>query len=137
MAAAECLGRWQEAEMVSPLLGSIARTIANAASFMMLDATLVRDVPIVGGDPADPTPPVTHQTFTCKAMEDTYSSYDRANGLAGEKDVRVLILAKTLAVEPQPLDRITIRGRTMTIVPSPGSITGDPAQATWTCRCMT
>lgn len=126
--------------MASPLLGSIAQAVASALSGVFLDATLSRSVAAVGGDPADPAPPTT-SIFTCKAIEEQYSSYDRANGLVGAKDVRILILAATLAVEPLPLDRIVVRGKTYTIAPGGdagiASVQSDPAKATWLCRCMT
>src|SRR6266700_1203824 len=100
--------------MVSPLLGSLATKIAQKMSFLFLDATLTRDVPGVATDPADPPLP-TSVVYSCKAIEEDFSIFLKAQGLVHENDVRVLILAKTLAVRPLPLDRITIRGITRTI----------------------
>lgn len=125
--------------MPSPLLGSLARTIGTAMAPLFLDATLTRDVAVVGSDPADPPAP-TQVTFACKAIEENYSAGLRANGLVGATDIGVLILAHSLATDPQPLDRITIRGKTVTIVPASSAgmkaVQSDPARATWSCRCV-
>jgi len=123
--------------MASMLESELAHVIADAASFIFLDATLTRDVPGAITDPADPPAPTT-VNYPCKAIEDMYSTGQRANGLVAADDVRVLILATTLAVAPLPGDRITIRGVMRTIVPAgttglPG-VDSDPARATWECR---
>ena len=126
--------------MVSILADALAQTIANAASFIFLDATLTRDVQGTATDPADPPAP-TQVSYSCKAIEDTYSAGQRANGLVTADDVKILILAKTLAVSPLSGDRITIRGITRQVVPMgtsglPG-VQSDPARATWECRTRT
>jgi hypothetical protein len=124
--------------MTSPLLGSLAATIGSAMSSLFLDATLTRDVPGTIVDPADPPLP-TQITYSCKAIEQEYSAGLRGQGLVGATDIQVLILASTITVEPQPLDRITIRGKTVTIVPMSAAgmkaVQSDPAKATWSCRC--
>jgi len=126
--------------MASILESSLAATIASAASFIFLDATLERDVQGTITDPADPPAP-TQVTYSCKAIEDTYSAGLRSGGLVNETDVKVLILAATLSVAPLPGDRITIRGVKRQIVPMgtsglPG-VQSDPARATWECRTRT
>ena len=125
--------------MTSPLAGSLAKTIGKAMGSLFLDATLIRDVPGTIVDPSDPPPP-TQSTFACKAIEQEYGSLDRAQGLVRETDIQILILASTLSVDPAPLDRITIRGRTVTIIPAGSGgmppVKSDPARATWLCRCM-
>jgi hypothetical protein len=124
--------------MVSPLLGSLAATIGKAMSPIFLDAVLTRDVPVSSPDPADPLPPTT-TTFPCKAIEDEFDSGTMGGGLVSDTDVKLLILASTLATDPKNLDRITIRGRTYTVVPEGTSglkaIMTDPARATWELRC--
>jgi hypothetical protein len=127
--------------MVSPLVSSLAKTMGSGLSGICLDAVLTRDVPGTIVDPADPPPP-TQTTFACKGIEQEYGTLDRANGLVDERDIQVLILASTLATDPKSGDRITIRGKTVSVVP--GSSTGgippvqsDPARATWLCRCKT
>ncbi len=124
--------------MTSPLSGSLARTINRALAPIFLDATLTRDLSNVGSDPADPPTP-TQAIYTCKAIEEEYSAGLRGQGLVGAREVGVLILANSLAVEPKPLDRITIRGNTVTVVPADAAglkaVRSDPARATWMCRC--
>ncbi len=126
--------------MTSPLLGSLATTIGKAMSSIFLDATLTRDVPGTIVDPADPPAP-TQVTYGCKAIESEYGTLDRAQGLVSETDIQVLILASTLATDPKPLDRLTIRGKTVSIVPAGSGnmppVKSDPARATWLCRCRT
>lgn len=124
--------------MTSPLLGSLAKTIGTAMAPLFLDATLTRDVLGVIVDPADPPAP-TQTTFVCRAIEEEYGSFDRGQGLVGETDVQVLILANSLATDPKSLDRITIRAKTVTIVAGGSGgmppVKSDPARATWLCRC--
>lgn len=124
--------------MTSPLLGSLAQTIGSSMSFLFLDATIERDVPGVVTDPADPPVPTT-VSFACKVIEDQWSRGLLADGLVTAGDVQILILASTLSTEPLPLDRITTRGLTVTVVPAStagrSAVTTDPARATWSCRC--
>lgn len=115
--------------MTSPLAGSLARTIGSAMSSLFLPATLIRDVPQVGGDPADPLPPIP-ATFNCRGMVEAYSQYFKANGLVEQNDRKVLILAASLSVRPKPNDRVTIAGITFTIM----DVSTDPAEAVWECK---
>lgn len=121
--------------MTSPLLGSLAKTMAKALGPIFLDATYEIDTP--GDGPAyDPGPPAT-KTYPCKAIEDDWGAYYRQGGLVSGDDRKILVLAKTLAVEPQEGGRFTIRGRTF-VVYSNGegqpAVASDPALAAWECR---
>lgn len=122
--------------MTSPLAGGLAKTIGRAMSPLFLDATLTRDgVPT--GSSYDPTPGAP-QTWPCKAIEDEWSSFVRANGLVAAKDRKVLVLASTLMTEPAEGDRVTIRGVTLTVVADgegQPAVKSDPALATWELRC--
>ncbi len=126
--------------MTSILLGSLAAEISSDPDVvdLFLDATLTRDVPGTITDPADPPVP-TQATYTCKAIDVRFSVGLMAQGLVAGGDIKVLILANSLATAPLPLDRITIRGTTATVVPANsagmGAVTRDPAGATWSCRC--
>lgn len=126
--------------MTSILEGSLAATLGRAMTPLFLDATLTRYVAGVATDPAEPPTPTT-VTYACKAIEEEYSSGVRGAGLVNATDVNVLILAYTLAVEPKAGDRITIRSRTVTVVPADSAgtkaVRSDPARATWQCRCST
>lgn len=122
--------------MTSPLSGSLARTIGKAFNGLFLDATLTR-AGITTGDAWNPTAGAT-TAYPCKAINDEWGSFDRANGLVASSDRKVLILATSLAVTPQAGDQITIQGVTLTVV-SDGegrpAVSTDPASAVWTLRC--
>jgi hypothetical protein len=98
-------------------------------SSLFLPAVLVRDVPQVGGDPADPLPP-TQATYPCKAIVEGYSDYFKANNLVNASDRKVLILATSIGAKPAAGDRVTISGITFTLQ----DVSTDPAEAVWTCR---
>ena len=126
--------------MTSLLLGDLANIINDAlGSSIFLDAVLTRDVVASGGDPADPPDP-TQVTYTCKAIRDFYGAGFLSGGLVDSKDVKVIILQKSLSTTPLSLDRITITGMPGTfVIVSPGigrlaAVTADPANATWECR---
>lgn len=130
--------------MVSPLTGALAAQVYKGMKGLFLDAVLTRDTPNVNSpDTGDYDPPApTPVDYPCKAFDTEYDSRLRADGVVGLKDVEVMILANSLAVEPRPLDRITITGRggPYSIVPAGGgkkAVTSDPARATWLCRCST
>lgn len=120
------------------LLDGDLAAIINDALYFFLDATLTRDVPGVIVDPADPPAP-TQITYSCRAVDGKYGIMARAQGMVSQTDVKMVILANSLATDPRPLDRITCRGKTVTIVPGGSggmpSVTSNPARATWSCRC--
>lgn len=115
--------------MTSPLAGSLAKTVGSAFKTLFLEAVLTRDIPQDSPDPADPLPPVP-TPFDCKAIVEKYSDYYRTNGLVDAKDRKVLILAASLEVTPEPGDRITIQNITFTIQ----NVSTDPATAVWECQ---
>lgn len=117
------------------ILDDIPEILAGALDDVFRDAVYEVDGPSTG--PAyDPTPG-TPTRYRCKALNETWSSYQRANGLVDGADRKILILAATLKVEPKVGGRLTIEGRTFRIVSDGGSqaaVERDPAGATWTCR---
>lgn len=115
--------------MTSLLSGSLAKTIANAAKTIFLDATLQHDTPNAGADAFDPAAP-TPATYSCKAIVESYSTYFRAQGLVEQNDRKILILAATLAITPATGDKISVSGGTYTIV----NVGTDPATAVWECQ---
>jgi hypothetical protein len=115
--------------MTSPLLGSLAKTVGSAFKTIFLPAVLIRDVPQVGGDPADPLPPLA-ANFPCLAIVEAYSQYFKANNLVAANERKVLILATSLGVKPVAGDRVTIQGITFTIQ----EVSTDPATAVWECK---
>lgn len=122
---------WGALSVASPLEGSLARTIGAAFGNLFLTATLSRDVSpdSPAYDAFDPPAPVT-QTYACKAIVEKYSDYYRSNGLVDARDRKVLILATSLAVTPQPDDRVTIQGVTFVL----SEIATDPARAVLECK---
>lgn len=109
---------------------------------LFLDAVLTRDVPGVNSpDTDDFDPPLpTEATYACKAIRENYGVGLRAGGLVNAEDVKIIILQRSLAVTPQPLDRIVIteHGVTFSIVPGDSkgqpAVSADPANAVWECR---
>lgn len=117
--------------MASPLEGSLARTIGGAMRGLFLPATLTRDVvpSSPAYDPLDP-PAAVPVEYSCKAIVESYSDKFRLEGLVAANERKVLILATSLSVRPQMLDRVTIRGITFTLS---DKIKTDPAEAVWEC----
>ena len=124
------------------ILDDVAGIIADAAGDLVFkDATLTRPTKVAGATAYDPPASTGTATYTCKALRDTFGSTWLAGGLVAAEEVKIIILADTLSVEPQPGDKITIQGETYTIVPmSVGfgqgikAVGADPATATWECR---
>lgn len=115
--------------MASILEGELAQTIAEA----LLDADIPFDVVITRTVPGEvdpeqpwiePEPEVL--TFTCKGFTETFSADYISAGLVQADDVKVVILAPTLATTPQLSDVVTVRGQAYTII----RIIPDPALAT-------
>jgi hypothetical protein len=119
--------------MTSPLEDEIANAIYDGMVDLFLDATLIHDT-ITAGSPAadvfDPRPP-TANSYSCKAIVETYSELTKAMGFASLSDRKILVLTKSLSITPVPNDRVTIRGQTFTVL----QVDADPAKATWELRC--
>lgn len=124
--------------MTSPLAGSLAKTIGKAMSGLFLNATYTVDAPS-NGPAYDPGAP-TSTDYPCKAIFDEWGAYSIRSGLVGAEDRKVLILAASLAVEPQQGGRIVIDAATVTIYSdgeSQPAVSTDPAKAVWVCRART
>jgi hypothetical protein len=115
--------------MVSPLSGSLAAQIYSGMKDLFIDATYTVDVPGVIVDPADPPAP-TPTDYSCKAIVEKYADYYSLNGLVGDGDRRVLILANSLSVRPVVNSRVTVSGVQFTVV----RVETDPATAVWTLQ---
>lgn len=117
--------------MASPLEGALAKQVGKAFSKLFMAATLTRDV--VPSSPAydafDPPAPVPVD-YPCKAVVENYADKFRLEGLVQTNERKVLILATSLSVRPQPNDRVTIRGITFTVV----DVKTDPAESVWELR---
>lgn len=123
--------------MASPLAGSIRKTVGKAFKKLFLDAVITRET-TTGGDPWDPTSTST-ETFSGKGIFEEYGVGYRRDGLVQTGDMKALLLAASFSTDPLPGDKITIDGKTLTIVPADSggqpAVQTDPAKATWTCRC--
>lgn len=114
--------------MASPL-DALASTIHGALKGIFYDAVLTRQVVLPTSpayDPADPPAP-TPVDYSCKAMRDSYSSYDKMNSSIATGDTKILILAKSITTVPTGDDVITIGGKKFSVV----SVDIDPADAVW------
>jgi hypothetical protein len=111
--------------MTGLLDGELAETIGSALldADLALDMTLTRTTPGAGPsyDPGQPT--IT--SYGCKGFIDTFSDAYLAGGLVEAGDAKLVIIATTLAIEPQPGDGVTVRGKTYRVV----AVSADPAQA--------
>lgn len=115
--------------------GDLAALVGDALRDIFLDATLTR-TPMTGSA-IDPTPG-TPVSYPCKAIHEEWGRSYLTNGLVRSDDRKVLILSTTLGTEPEPGDKITIRGETFTVVPGDTAgapaIATDPAKAAWVLR---
>jgi hypothetical protein len=97
------------------VLDSLPATINSAFKNLFYDAVMTVYVAQESPDPADPLPPVAVQ-HPCKAYVEKYSAYYRANSLVEVSDRKVIVLAKSLDIEPVMNATITVQGITFTII---------------------
>ena len=119
-------------------LSYIPDMIVFAFSCVFHDSTLTRTSLVYGANEWDAPASSSTTAYACKAIHDTWGASWLSGGLVAADEVKVLVLAASLEVEPQPGDQITIRGQTFTIVPAGGgkpAVSTDPARATWELRC--
>lgn len=122
--------------MASPLSGPLASLIYTGMKALFLDATLTRDG-VNSGDSYDPDTAAA-TVYTCKAIAEPTSGTS-GNDMAGASNVTILILANSLSVKPEPMDRIAIASQSISgvIANDKKAVKGDPARATWQCRVVT
>jgi hypothetical protein len=111
--------------MVSILEGELAEIIGAALvdAELTLDMTVTRSTP-GGGPPFDPDPPTVTE-YPCKGFVDTFSDAYLAGGLVQAGDLKIVIVATSLAVEPRPGDSVFVRGKTYSVI----AVGADPAKA--------
>lgn len=121
----------------SPLETKIASLIYTGMKSLFLDATLTRD----GANSGYSYDPDTAAAvvYACKAIPVEEGRGTQGADMAGSTEVAVLILANSLAVQPAPLDRISVpsRGIVGVIANRKKAVTSDPARATWQCWVVT
>lgn len=119
---------------MSILENELANIVGNAlvSANLPYALTLVRETPGTP-DPDEPWVEVDPaiETFPCLGFEDTWSAYYIANSLVTANDLKIAIVANTLATNPQPGDKITSRGKTYTVG---DYVKTDPARALWECQ---
>lgn len=114
---------------MSILEGELAQTITDA----LLDADIPYTVTINRTEPGAPDPETpwipgdpTLVAYECMGFTEQFSADYISGGLVQADDVRVVILATTLAISPALSDTVTVRGQTLAII----RISPDPALAT-------
>lgn len=105
--------------MTSPLAGSLARTLGKALAPVFLPAILTRGT----------------AAYPCRAIFDRWGKASGAGGALTTPDVRALVLADSLGVEPDSGDVVALQGSTFVVVSNKDgvdAVSTDPARATWT-----
>jgi hypothetical protein len=117
--------------MDSILDGSLADDIAAAldGAGIPFAVTITRDVPQDSPDPADPLPPISTD-FACNGFIDDWDASYLASSLVERGDVKVVIIATSIAIVPDTGDRVTVRGKTYSVL----NVSADPALATYTLQ---
>ena len=110
---------------MSILSGELADTIGDA----LIDADIPFDVVLTryepgGGPDYDPLPPIAVD-YQCQGFVDTFGESYLATGLIESGDVKVVIIATTLAIEPSVGDSVTARGKSYSVL----KVSADPALA--------
>lgn len=87
---------------------------------------IYRQKQISGGGPLDPDGgQVTYTDYKCEGFFDSYSAYEIANTLIEGGDKKVIIIADSLAIEPQSHDMISNGQQSFNIV----NIDADPTKS--------
>lgn len=117
--------------MDSILDGDLADDIADAltSAGIPFAVAITRDVPQDSPDPADPLPPISTDYAGSGWVDDWDASY-LASGLVERADVKIIIIATSIAIVPDTGDRVTVRGKTYSVL----NVSADPALATYTLQ---
>ena len=116
---------------MSILEGELANEIADAldSAGVAYAIAITREVPGEGGDPFDPPPPVV-TTYNGRGFVDDWDEAFLTGGLVERGDVKVIVIANSIAVVPAAGDRVTARGKTYSVL----NVSADPARATFTLQ---
>lgn len=117
--------------MDSILDGSLAGDIADAlnAASIPFAVVVTRDVPQDSPDPADPLPPISTD-YTGSGWVDDWDASYLASGLVERADVKIIIIANSIAIVPVAGDRVTVRAKSYSVL----NVSADPALATYTLQ---
>ena len=113
---------------MTPLRGSIARTVARALSPIAIPITY-KEVTQVPVDEAQPWLGMTERVVrhACRGWVESFSRFEVTRSLVEATDRKVVVLADTLAVQPSETGRVVVDGESLSIA----SVRSDPARATW------
>lgn len=100
---------------MTSLLDSLPNIINGAFKGLFYPAVMTVYVPVESPDPADPLPPVP-VSYPCRAYVENYSAYYRANSLIDAKDRKVIVLAKSMSIEPVIGATLAVQGVPFTII---------------------
>jgi len=116
---------------MSILEGELADDIAAAldSAGIPFAVTITRDVPQESPDPADPLPPISTD-FACNGFIDDWDASYLASSLVERGDVKIVIIANSIAIVPVAGDRVMVRGKTYSVL----NVSADPALATYTLQ---
>lgn len=120
---------------MSILQGELAEQIADALTEadipvdVVVTRTVLTDVNNTPWNPSDDVAVATD--YPCQGLTDSYSALDIDGTLIRQSDIKVLILATTLAIVPSVTDTVTIGGKSYSVI----SVATDPATALWVCQC--
>jgi hypothetical protein len=118
---------------MSILDGSFAEEVADALDAACIPHALTVSRSVIPDsppyDPFDPPPPVLVE-YACRGFVDEFTADYRAGGLVESGDVKVVIVATSLEIDPQPGDTVTAKGKTYSAI----SVSADPAGATWSVQ---
>ncbi|MGB3864782.1 MAG: hypothetical protein WBA29_04025 [Xanthobacteraceae bacterium] len=118
--------------MDSILDGSLADDIADAldsAGIPFAAIVVSRDIPQDSPDPADPLPPISTD-FACKGFIDEWDADYITSTLVERSDVKIVIIANSIAIVPVAGDRVTVRAKSYSVL----NVSADPALATYTLQ---
>ena len=110
---------------MSILEGELAETIADA----LIEASVPVAVVVTRNEVSGPVwePIITPVAHDCQGLTVRYTVLERAHSNVEVSDVKVLILASTLDIEPNSSNIVTIGGTTFSII----AFSTDPARALW------
>jgi len=120
--------------MDSILDGDLADDIADAlnSAGIPFAVTITRDVPQDSPDPADPLPPISTD-FAGNGFIDEWDADYITSTLVERSDVKIVIIANSIAIVPVAGDRVTVRAATYSVM----NVSSDPAGATFTLQART
>lgn len=116
--------------MMSLLEGELAQIIGDA----LIDANIPYDMAIIRMEPGpgnpdrpwEPGEPVP-VPYPCKGFTDTYNVHEQSASVIQAGDIKIVIIANTLSITPEPNMSVQARGVTYRIV----DVSPDPAKATY------